>query len=82
MASGGRGSTLIALEDGETIKAVLPATEAGLYVNCQSGNGKIYQVKVGTGAGKDYNSKRARKGRVVESRFTPIGLEPVTEDAL
>ncbi len=82
LASGGRGSTLIALEDGERIKAFLPATEKGLYVNCQSGNGKIYQVKVATGAGRDYNGKRARKGRLVESRFTPVGLEPVTEDAL
>ncbi|MBR7070064.1 MAG: DNA topoisomerase IV subunit A [Oxalobacter sp.] len=77
LASGGRGTTLISLEPNEKLLSFLPVDGRGCMVVCQSGKGKRYQVKVTVGADKTYNGKRGRKGRIVESRFTPIGLEPL-----
>lgn len=75
LASGGRGTTLISLEPDEKILAFLPMDERGGMVVCQSGNGKLYQVKVSVGKDIPYNGRRGRKGRNVESRFKPVGLE-------
>lgn len=75
LASGGRGTTLISLEPDEKLLAYLPVDEHGCMIVCQSGNGKRYQVKAAVGVGKPYNSKRGRKGRMVESRFTPVDLK-------
>ncbi len=78
LASGGRGTALISLEPDEKLLAFLPIEVQGCVVVCQSGNGKRYAVKVAVGTDKTYNSRRGRKGRTVESRFTPIGLEPIS----
>ncbi len=81
LASGGRGTTFISLEDGEKLLAFMPVDNSGCIAVCQSRNGKRYEIKIPVGADKTYNGKRARKGHAVESRFTPIGLEkPANED--
>ncbi len=77
LASGGRGTALISLDHGEKLLACLPVNERGCMVICRSGNGKRYQVKAVIDANKPYYGKRGRKGRLVESRFTPVGLEPM-----
>ena len=71
---------LISLEPDEELLAFLPVDGHGCMVVCRSGNGKLYQVKASVGKDIPYNGRRGRKGRNVESRFTPIGLEPPSVD--
>ncbi len=77
LSSGGRGVTLIGLDKGEKLKAARPFGEKGCVVVCLARNDKRYEVRItGTVMG-DYAGKRGRRGKPVESRFTPSTLENI-----
>ena len=77
LSSGGRGVTLIGLDKGEKLKAARPFGEKGCVVVCLARNDKRYEVRItGTVMG-DYTGKRGRRGKPVESRFTPSTLENI-----
>lgn len=77
LSSGGRGVILCAMEDGEKLKAVLPVGEKGCIVVCTTRSDKRYEVRITGNTLTAHIGKRARKGKAVESRFTPVILENI-----
>ena len=77
LSSGGRGVILMGLEKGDKLMAARPVSEKGCTVVCQARNGNPYTVRIAGGAIEAHLGKRARKGKPVESRFTPVMLENI-----
>lgn len=77
LSSGGHGVTLMALEDGEKLKAARPIGEKGLLIVCKARNDNRHEIRITGDIMKSYIGKRARKGKIVESRFTPVMLENI-----
>ncbi len=75
LSSGGRGVILMGLDTGEKLKAAIAVGETGCLVVCQAKNEKRYEVRITGNALAAHTGKRARKGKAVESRFTPVALE-------
>ena len=63
------------LDTGEKLKAAIAVGETGCLVVCQAKNEKRYEVRITGNALAAHTGKRARKGKAVESRFTPVALE-------
>ena len=82
LSGGGYGVNLMALNPGEKLLDVLPVGEQGCFIVCLAKNQTRHRVRISAGNSKPFLGKRARKGRTVESRFRPVGLErnvPVQE---
>ena len=87
LSGGGRGVTLMDLDDGEKLLAALPISESGVIVAATKGAaGKLVQVRLAGAALAAQRGHRARKGKLVDSKlkppFTllkPIKSEPQTQ---
>ncbi|WAW11277.1 DNA topoisomerase IV subunit A [Oxalobacter vibrioformis] len=77
LSSGGHGVILMALDPKETLLAALPTDEKGCVVVCLAKNQTRHEIRISGNGINTYSGKRARKGRVIESRFKPVNLEPV-----
>lgn len=77
LSSGGHGVILMGLDAGEKIRATLPVDENGCMVICMARNDNRYEVRIGGNQIETYTGKRARKGKPVETRFTPVSLENI-----
>lgn len=77
LSSGGHGVILMGLDPNEKIRATLPVGENGCIVVCMAKNDNRYDVRITGNAIETYTGKRARKGKSVESRFTPVSLENI-----
>ena len=65
------------LDTGEKIRATLSVGDSGCIVVCKARNDNRYEVRIAGNVLESYAGKRARKGKAVESRFTPTGLENI-----
>ena len=74
LSGGGRGVTLIDLEPGETLIAALPISQRGVIAFGTGRGGKAQQVALSATALAPHIGKRARKGRVLESKLKAAGL--------
>ncbi len=77
LANGGRGVTLIALDDKETLAQAVAFGEAGLLLTGTGRGGKPSEVVL---ADKDltlYQAKRARRGRMLAVKLKDVSLQPV-----
>ncbi len=73
-SGGGRGVTLMGLDDDEALLAALPCSSAGVIVSGTSKSGKPIEIVV-AGAGLDaHTGHRARKGTLVKSKLKVSGL--------
>ena len=77
LSSGGHGVILMALENGEKLKAARPVGDKGCLVVCTARNDNRYDVRITGNIMDSHTGKRARKGKAVESRFTPVMLENI-----
>ncbi len=77
LAGGGKGVILMDLEKGETLLATQPVAQKGLYILGSGRGGKAQQVTLSANALVAYAGKRARKGKVLESRIKPTALEAI-----
>ena len=77
LSSGGRGVILMGLEKGDKLMAAQPVGEKGCTVICKARNGNPYTVRIAGSTIEAHLGKRARKGKSVESRFTPVMLENI-----
>lgn len=77
LSSGGHGVILMGLDKDEKLKATLPVGENGCIVVCMARNDNRYEVRITGNAIETYTGKRARKGKAVETRFTPFSLENI-----
>jgi topoisomerase IV subunit A len=76
LTGGGRGTVLLAVEAPDTLAQVCPVTPAGLSVTGVYRNLPRNEVLVGT-ALTPYLSKRARKGKVLQTKLKNPVLGPV-----
>ncbi|MBC7513318.1 MAG: DNA topoisomerase IV subunit A [Herminiimonas sp.] len=74
LSGGGRGVTLIDLEPSETLIAALPISQRGVVVFGTGRGGKAQQVALSATGLAPHIGKRARKGRVLESKLMAAGL--------
>jgi len=74
LASGGRGVTLIDLEPNEKLLTALPITQRGVVVLGTGRGGKAQEVPLSASGLAHHIGKRARKGKVLESKLKPSGL--------
>ena len=73
-SGGGRGVTLMGLDDGETLLAVQPCSKAGVVVAGTSKGGKPVDLTI-AGAGLDaHTGHRARKGTLAKPKLQVAGL--------
>ena len=77
LSSGGHGVILMGLDKGEKIRATLPVDDNGCLVICMAKNDNRYEVRISGNQIETYTGKRARKGKPVETRFTPASLENI-----
>jgi topoisomerase-4 subunit A len=73
-ASGGRGLTLLSLEDGDTLAALLLGPGAVLQISGLSRQGKPREQNIRGVNLAAFHSKRARKGKPLELGFKAVGL--------
>jgi len=76
LSSGGRGVTLMGLDDKENLLAAQPIGQRGLVVNGSGRGGKAQELSLSVNALAIHNGKRARKGRLLESRIKASDLRP------
>ncbi|CAN5359783.1 DNA topoisomerase IV subunit A [soil metagenome] len=74
LASGGRGVTLIDLEDKEKLIDVQPISQRGVIVHGTGGTGKLREVPLSASTLSPHIGKRARKGKKLESKMKATGL--------
>jgi topoisomerase-4 subunit A len=68
---GGRGVTLMGLDDGETLVAAIPCSDAGLVVTGTTKAGKETELELAGAALGSHAGHRARKGTLIKSGFKP-----------
>lgn len=71
LAGGGRGVTLMDLDDGETLLAALPIATGALLTATRGSAGKVAEVKLVGDKLADHLGHRARKGRLVDGKLKP-----------
>lgn len=76
LSSGGKGTTIMALQDDEKLVAAVPISPNGVVVVGKGRGGKIQELLVGPRSIEDYRSRRGRKGRFVEAKWEFLGLKP------
>jgi topoisomerase-4 subunit A len=71
-AGGGRGVTLMDLDDGEKLLVALPVAKAGAVLHATKGTaGKPVELNVSGAALEAQRGHRGRKGRMVDSKLKP-----------
>ena len=76
LSSGGKGTTIMALQDNEKLVAAVPISPNGVVVVGKGRGGKIQELLVGPRSIEDYRTRRGRKGRFVEAKWEFLGLKP------
>ena len=76
LSSGGKGTTIMALQDDEELVAAVPISPNGVVVVGKGRGGKIQELLVGPRSIEDYRTRRGRKGRFVEAKWEFLGLKP------
>jgi len=76
LSSGGKGTTIMALQDDEKLVAAVPISPNGVVVVGKGRGGKIQELLVGPRFIEDYRTRRGRKGRFVEAKWEFLGLKP------
>lgn len=76
LSSGGKGTTIMALQDDEKLVAAVPISPNGVVVVGKGRGGKIQELLVGPRSIEDYRTRRGRKGRFVEAKWEFLGLTP------
>lgn len=76
LSSGGKGTTIMALQDDEKLIAAVPISPNGVAVVGKGRGGKIQELLVGPRSIEDYRTRRGRKGRFVEAKWEFLGLKP------
>lgn len=76
LSSGGKGTTIMALQDDEKLVAAVPISPNGVVVVGKGRGGKIQDLLVGPRSIEDYRTRRGRKGRFVEAKWEFLGLKP------
>ncbi len=72
LSGGGRGVTLMDLDDGEKLLAALPISKSGAIVAATKGKGdKPVEVHLTGAALEAQRGHRARKGKLVDSKLRP-----------
>ncbi|MBC3936913.1 DNA topoisomerase IV subunit A [Undibacterium rugosum] len=78
LSSGGRGVILMELEDKENLSAVQVISQKGLKVTGTGRGGKAQEVSLSANALLVHINKRARKGKVLESKIKPLSLQRIS----
>lgn len=76
LSSGGKGTTIMALQENEKLVAAVPISPNGVVVVGKGRGGKIQELLVGPRSIEDYRTRRGRKGRFVEAKWEFLGLKP------
>lgn len=76
LSSGGKGTTIMALQDNEKLVAAVPISPNGVVVIGKGRGGKIQELLIGPRSIEDYRTRRGRKGRFVEAKWEFLGLRP------
>lgn len=76
LSSGGKGTTIMALQDDEKLVAAVPISPNGVVVVGKGRGGKIQELLVSPRSIEDYRTRRGRKGRFVEAKWEFLGLKP------
>jgi len=71
LASGGRGVTLMDLDDGETLVAALPIDAAAVLSATRGTAGKPVEVRLSGASLEAQRGHRARKGKLVDPKLKP-----------
>lgn len=77
LSGGGRGVTLMALDDKETLVQALAINAAGVMLIGARRGGRLDEEKLSGAALASHVGKRARKGRAPETRLKLEGMRPV-----
>jgi topoisomerase-4 subunit A len=77
LSGGGRGVTLMALDDKETLVQALAINAAGVMLIGARRGGRLDEEKLSGAALAAHVGKRARKGRAPESKLKLEGMRPV-----
>jgi topoisomerase-4 subunit A len=77
LSGGGRGVTLMGLDDKETLVQALAINNAGVVLIGTRRGGRVDEEKVSGAALAPHIGKRARKGRTPESKMKLEGMRPV-----
>ncbi|MDE1007156.1 MAG: DNA topoisomerase IV subunit A [Paraburkholderia fungorum] len=77
LSGGGRGVTLMALDDNETLLQALSINKAGVVLIGTRRGGRVDEEKLSGATLTPHVGKRARKGRAPESKMKLDGLRPV-----
>ncbi len=75
LSSGGHGVILMALNPTETLLAALPTNKNGCIITSIAKNKTQHESLLSGNDFKFYFGKRARKGRAIVSRFSPVNLK-------
>lgn len=75
LSSGGKGTTIISLQEDEKLVAAVPVSPNGVIVIGKGRGGKVQELLIGPRSIEDYRTRRGRKGRFVEARWTFLGLK-------
>ncbi|MGH6609015.1 MAG: DNA gyrase C-terminal beta-propeller domain-containing protein, partial [Burkholderiaceae bacterium] len=72
LSGGGRGVTLIDLDEGEKMLAAVPISKSGVVLKATKGSaGKPAEVHLAGAALESQRGHRARKGKLVDSKLKP-----------
>ena len=74
LSGGGRGVILMELEKNENLLAAQPISQKGVIVSGTGRGGKAQEVVLSATALGHHIGKRARKGKVLESKIKPLAL--------
>ncbi|MDP5009348.1 MAG: DNA topoisomerase IV subunit A, partial [Glaciimonas sp.] len=74
LTNGGRGVILMDLENGEKLLAVQPISQRGVVVSGIGRGGKTQDVALSASGLAPHIAKRARKGKILESKLKPATL--------
>ena len=77
-SNGGRGVILMELENNEKLLAAQPISQRGVVVSGSGRGRKAQQVALSASGLAPYIGKRARKGKVLESKLKPVTLTAQT----
>ncbi|UMR31191.1 DNA topoisomerase IV subunit A [Massilia sp. MB5] len=77
LSNGGRGVTLIDLDDKEKLVAARAISQKGVIVQGIGNASKAKEERMGINALQEHIGKRARKGKAMPTRIKPTGLLPI-----
>ncbi|MGH8779007.1 DNA topoisomerase IV subunit A [Paraburkholderia sp.] len=80
LSGGGRGVILMALDENETLVQALAIGKAGVVLSGTGRGGKLYEEVFAGAALTPHVGKRARKGRLPDSKLKQLSLRPVATE--